>query len=67
MMLVNEDQRREMVVRCAQDCEGALYSANAVARVGTVRERLTAIAFHMRCAEHFAAAAFTWATCEVIA
>jgi hypothetical protein len=66
-MLVTEHERREMIVRCARDCESALYTANAVARVGTVRQRLTDIAFHLRCAEHFSAAAFTWAKCEVIA
>jgi hypothetical protein len=64
---VTEDQRRQMIVRCARDCEGALYSADAVARVGTVRERLTSMAFHLRSAEFFSAAAFTWANCEVTA
>ena len=67
MIAFTEDQRREMIVRCARDCEGALYSADAVARVGTVRERLTCIAFHLRSAEFFSGAAFTWAKREVIA
>jgi hypothetical protein len=66
-MVFSEEQRREMIVRCARDCEGALYSADAVARVGSVRERLTCMAFHLRSAEFFSAAAFTWAKCEVAA
>ncbi|MDF3983286.1 hypothetical protein P3W23_14905 [Luteibacter sp. PPL554] len=65
-MEFTESQRRDMIVRCAEDCELALLSADTAERSGPVSFRLRCAAFHRKSASLFAAAAFTWANVEVI-
>lgn len=64
MIAVTESQRRDCIVRLAEDCELAVLRADRV-RTGTLRERYAAIAEHERDAALYSAAAFTWATAEV--
>lgn len=64
---VTEAQRRDMIVRCADDCELALIKADNAGRTGTVRERFAAMAQHQAEASLLAQAAMTWACMEVVA
>jgi hypothetical protein len=59
---VTQEQVRQLIVDCAKECEISLRAADAVARHGSVRERLRGIALNQGDARLLSDCAFTWAS-----